>query len=96
MDLRTLRSRASVLAALTLMASAICACDPGGHQGASTCAPPRLTVRVGSTRHEAGSCAGMYRYLGLVKLDVGDAITAEIPQRRPRGGGAPNTPNGGG
>jgi hypothetical protein len=27
----------------------------------------------------------MYRYLGLVKLDVGDAITDEIPQRRPRG-----------
>jgi hypothetical protein len=85
MDLRILRSPASVLAVLMSLASTVCACGPSRFQGASTCAPPRLTVRVGSSAHEAGSCAGMYRYLGLVKLEVGDAITAEIPQPRPPG-----------
>jgi hypothetical protein len=63
-----------------LLLGAVCACDAGASRGWSSCAPPLLTLRIGSSSRHVGSCAGQYQDLGSVKLTMGDTITADIPR----------------
>jgi hypothetical protein len=69
------RSPACAAALVFLLGAVTGAC--GAHQGASSCAPPMLTIEVGSSSREAGSCPGVYRDLGTVRVKVGAVITAK-------------------
>jgi hypothetical protein len=79
MNVRTLRLSAGLATALMLMAS-VSACA-----GASSCAPSMLTIRIGFSSRESGSCAGVYGYLGVTRMKVGGSLTADIPRSRELG-----------
>src|SRR3954471_2371098 len=65
--------------ALLVLAATACGCGHG-RVGGSSCAPPTLEIKVGSSTQEAVGCAGVYLYLGLVKVRVGDVIKAQTPR----------------
>lgn len=67
-------------AIVLLFGGLACACRTGG--GGYSCAPPMMTIRIGSSSREAGSCPGMYRYLGTAQVKTGDTITVDIPRSR--------------
>ncbi|GLY79172.1 hypothetical protein [Actinoallomurus iriomotensis] len=85
MDVRNSRSPLGCAAVLIGVAGLAYACGPDRFRGASSCAPPALEFHVGFSTRQTGGCAGVYGYLGLVKLKTGRVLTAEVPGSRPAG-----------
>ncbi|GAB3969998.1 hypothetical protein GCM10029978_042470 [Actinoallomurus acanthiterrae] len=72
---------ARLLTAVVLLSS-VTGCEDGAERGASSCSPPMLTLKIGSSTRQLGSCAGQYQDLGSTTLKPGGTITADIPRSR--------------